>query len=258
MGRAEPVALVTGGSRGIGRGICLELARLGMGLAIHCRGRRDAALEVRREALDLGAPWAEVFTADLARSEDRHRLVEETLAATDRIDLLVNNAGIASPKRGDLLEVAEENWDTVLETNLKGPFFLSQAVARGMIERRDRLVRPMILFITSISAETPSILRGDYCVSKSGLAMVSELLAHRLAPHGIAVHEIRPGIIKTDMTAGVTETYDRLIAEGLTPIRRWGTPEDVGRAVAALAGGSFPFSTGDVFHVDGGFHSRHL
>lgn len=255
-----PVALVTGGGRGIGRGICVALAKAGFGIAINYRGSRDGAEQTCNECLEHGAPWAKSFQADVALLEDHDRLVSRLLGETGRIDLLVNNAGISSPVRGDLLEVTPENWDTVLATNLRGPFFLTQRVAKAMIEgiRSGVVPKASIINISSISAYVPSIARSEYCISKAGLSMMTQLLAHRLADDGITVYEVRPGIIRTDMTKGAVEKYDRLIAEGLTPIKRWGTIEDVGHTVASLAKGAIAFSTGEVINVDGGYHSRHL
>jgi 3-oxoacyl-[acyl-carrier protein] reductase len=253
-GRA--VALVTGGSRGIGRGICQALAADGYAVAVNYAGNADAARETQR----LLGPDVDslICQADVGNAADRARLVDEVLAHWGRIDLLVNNAGITSPGRPDLLDATEDAWDQVLAVNLKGPFFLTQRIVREMLRLGDRLTRPAVVNVSSISAEAVSVNRGDYCVSKAGLAMMTKLFAARLGASGIRVYEVRPGIIETDMTAGVRESYDRLIAEGLTPIRRWGTPEDVGRAVAALARGAIPFTTGDVLHVDGGFHVRQL
>ena len=252
----RPVSLVTGGSRGIGRGICVALAADGYAVAVNFAGNADAA----RETQNLLGPDVDsmLCQADVGDAGDRARLVDEVLARWGRIDVLVNNAGISSPGRPDLLDATEEAWDRVLAVNLKGPFFLTQRVAREMVRLGDRLIRPAVVNVSSISAEAVSVNRGDYCVSKAGLAMMTKLFAARLAAAGIRVYEVRPGIIDTDMTAGVRERYDRLIAEGLTPIRRWGTPEDVGQAVAALVRGAIPFSTGDVLHVDGGFHVRQL
>jgi NAD(P)-dependent dehydrogenase (short-subunit alcohol dehydrogenase family) len=250
----QPVALVTGGSRGIGRGVCLELARNGFAVAVNYAGNAAAAAATR----DLAGPDAAVFLCqgDVAVTADRDRLVEEVLAHWGRIDLLVNNAGITSVGRLDLLEATEESWDRVFGVNLKGPYFLSQRVAREMLRLRDALAHPAIINITSLSAYSVSVNRGDYCISKSGLSSATQLFALRLAEHGIRVFEVRPGIIDTDMTAGAHERYTHLIAEGLTPIRRWGQPADVGKAVVALATGAIPFSTGDVINVDGGFHLR--
>jgi NAD(P)-dependent dehydrogenase (short-subunit alcohol dehydrogenase family) len=251
---AQPVALVTGGSRGIGRGICLELARQGYALAVNYAGNEEAAQETCR----LIGPQAETLLCrgDVGAAADRDRLVDQVLAHWGRIDVLVNNAGITSVGRRDLLEATEDSWDKVLAVNLKGPYFLSQRVAREMVRLGPQLPHPAIVFISSLSAYSVSTNRGDYCISKAGLAVVTQLFALRLAEFGIRVFEVRPGVIDTDMTAAAKERYTRLIAEGLTPIRRWGTPADVGKAVAALVAGAIPFSTGEVVNVDGGFHIR--
>ena len=251
----HPVALVTGGSRGIGRGICLALAHQGYAVAVNYAGNQQAAQETQA-LLDPGVDSL-LIQADVSVAVQRERLVDEVLGRWDRIDVLVNNAGVTSVGRCDILEATEDSWDQVLAVNLKGPFFLTQRVAREMLRRTD-LVHPAIVNISSLSSYTASTNRGDYCVSKAGLGMVTQLFAARLAEHGISVFEVRPGIIETDMTAAVRERYTSLIAEGLTPIRRWGTPADVGRAVASLVTGAIPFSTGEVLHVDGGFHLRRL
>ena len=254
--QSRPVVLVTGGSRGIGRGICLALARTGFAVVVNYQGNEAAAQETR----DLvGDDNCVIRQGDVSQAADRARIVEQTLSDWGRIDLLVNNAGITSVGRKDLLEATEESWDAVLGVNLKGPFFLTQSVAREMIRLRPSIgshYRPTIINITSVSAYALSMNRGDYCVSKGGLSLASRLWALRLADEGIRVYEVRPGIVESDMTAGAHEKYTRMIAEGLTPIRRWGTPEDVGRAVAMLAAGELPYSTGEIINVDGGFHLR--
>ncbi len=253
-------ALVTGASRGIGRGIAVELARAGCRVAINYAENAKAAeesLALVRAAGGEGFP----IRADIARAADRRRLVDETLARFGRIDLLVNNAGVAPTVRADLLEAGEESFDRLIAINLKGPYFLTQLTARQMLrqERDSSGFRGRIVTIASISSYAASTARGDYCVAKAGLSMMTKLFADRLAADGINVYEIRPGIVATDMTENVKEKYDRLILqEGVTPIRRWGTPEDVGRAVRAIAEDRFPFSTGAVFDVDGGFHLRRL
>lgn len=251
---SERVALVTGAGRGIGRAIALELARAGWAVVVNYRGNAEAAAETGRAAAVLGH-GVEVVQADVAAAEERARLVARTLARFGQVDLLVNNAGMAPRQRVDLLEMGEASYDEVMAANLKGPFFLTQAVARAMIERG---AGGVIINIGSISAYTSSTNRGEYCISKAGVAMMTALYADRLAAHGIGVYEVRPGVIATDMTAGVQARYDRLIEEGLTPIRRWGQPEDVARAVAVVAAGELPFSTGEVINVDGGFHLRRL
>jgi 3-oxoacyl-[acyl-carrier protein] reductase len=256
---AERVALVTGASRGIGRGIALELARAGYDVMVNYAGNREAALETKALVGKAGCR-AEVCRADVANQEDARRLVAATMEAFGRIDLLVNNAGIAPRIRADLLEATAESYDEVLATNLRGPYFLTQMVANRMIERirAGAPERGRIVNVSSISSFTSSPSRGEYCVSKSGLSMMTKLFADRLAEFGITVNEVQPGIIETDMTGPVHEKYDRLIADGLTPIRRWGKPEDVGRAVAAIASGYLDFTTGAAIPVDGGFHLRRL
>lgn len=270
----NPVALITGASRGIGRGIALEVAQLGYDLAINFVSQADAAQQtaaacVSRSAAAGRQTRAEIFQADIASSTARQQLIDFTRATFGRLDLLVNNAGVAPRVRADLLEADEESFDRLIAINVKGPYFLTQLAARWMIEQlrdhghvRESVAafpyRPKIITITSISAYTASVNRGDYCIAKAALSMLTPLYAARLAEHGINVYEIRPGIIATDMTAPVKAKYDKLIAEGLTPIPRWGTAEDVGKAVAAIAQGSLPFSTGEVINVDGGFHLRRL
>jgi NAD(P)-dependent dehydrogenase (short-subunit alcohol dehydrogenase family) len=251
---AHPVALVTGGSRGIGRGICVELARQGYALAINYAGNEDAA----RQTQQLIGTQVETLLcrADVAAAADRESLVDAVLAHWGRIDVLVNNAGITSVGRRDILEATEESWDQVLAVNLKGPYFLTQRVAREMLRLLPSLQQPTIVNVSSVSAYALSTNRGDYCISKAGLGMVTQLFALRLAEHGIRVCEVRPGIIDTDMTAAGRERYTQLIAEGLTPIRRWGTAADVGQVVATLVSGAIPFNTGEVINVDGGYHLR--
>jgi NAD(P)-dependent dehydrogenase (short-subunit alcohol dehydrogenase family) len=250
----HPVALVTGGSRGIGRAVCVELARAGHAVAVNFAGNEDAA---RATQALLGPDAASLLCrADVAAAADRDRLVDEVLARWGRLDVLVNNAGITSLGRRDILEATEDSWDRVLGVNLKGAFFLTQRVAREMIRLGDALHDPVIVNVTSLSAYALSVNRGDYCVSKAGLGVATQLWALRLADAGIRVYEVRPGVIDTDMTAAVRDRYERLIADGLTPVRRMGTPADVGRAVAALVTGAVPYCTGDAVNVDGGFHLR--
>jgi 3-oxoacyl-[acyl-carrier protein] reductase len=264
----NPVALVTGGSRGIGRGIALELASLGYDLVINYARHEDAAAETAaacqgRAPLRPQPSRMALCQADIGLAEDRQRLVQFIQDRCGRLDLLVNNAGVAPEIRTDLLEATEESFDRLLRINVKGPYFLTQKIARWMIAQtqspeRPADYQPKIVTVTSVSAYAASTNRGDYCLSKAALSMLTPLFASRLAAHGIQVFEVRPGIIATDMTSAVKEKYDRLIGEGLTPIPRWGQPEDVGRAVAAIARNSFPFSTGEVINVDGGFHLRRL
>lgn len=262
---ARPVALVTGASRGIGRAIAIELARAGFDLLINFVSNEAAAEEARADARTAGLEKeirVEKCRADVSSAADRAQLLAATREHFGRVDLLVNNAGVAPERRVDLLDAGEESFDRLIAINLKGPYFLTQAAARWMIEQKAAGAianyQPAIINITSVSAYTASPERGDYCVAKAGLSMMTKLFAVRLASEGINVYEIRPGVITSDMTAENTAKYDKLIAEGLTPIKRWGTPEDVGRAVTAVATGSFPFSTGEVINVDGGFHLRRL
>jgi 3-oxoacyl-[acyl-carrier protein] reductase len=252
------IAIVTGGSRGIGRGIVLSLARAGYDVVVNYASNADAAKAVGAEVEALGRR-ALLVQADVGKADDRTRLIDETYAAFGRLDLLVSNAGVAPNVRADLLEAGEESFDRLISINLKGPYFLIQQAANRMITQEASDSPPKIVIISSISAYTVSLNRGDYCVAKAGLAMTTQLYAARLAEHGINVYEIRPGIIATDMTEGVTAKYDKLIFEdGVTPIRRWGQPDDVGRAVVAVATDLLPFSTGQVIDVDGGFHLKVL
>jgi NAD(P)-dependent dehydrogenase (short-subunit alcohol dehydrogenase family) len=249
------VALVTGASRGIGRGIALGLAEAGHDVVVNYVNNAEAAQSVVEQARRCGVQ-AQAVRADVALAADRAQLVAAAYEAFGRVDLLVNNAGVAPSVRADLLEATEESFDRVLGINLKGPYFLTQLVARRMIEQGGPPGK--VVIISSISAYAASVNRGDYCLAKAGLAMMTALYAARLAEHGITVCEIRPGIVDTDMTGAVKERYDRLIADGLTPIRRWGQPEDVAKAVVAVATDLLPFSTGHVIDVDGGFHLRTL
>jgi len=253
------VALITGASRGIGRAIAIELGRVGCQVMINYVSNKTAAEETQTAAIAGGARAA-ICQADISVSADREKLLQETKREFGRLDFLVNNAGIAPSKRTDLLSATEESFDNLITINLKGPYFLTQAAAQWMIEQKKIMsdYSPAIINITSVSAFAASPERGDYCVSKAGLAMMTKLYALRLADEGINVYEIRPGVIETDMTSGVKEKYDRLIAEGLTPIKRWGTADDVARAVSAIVSGNLPFSTGEVINVDGGFHLRRL
>jgi 3-oxoacyl-[acyl-carrier protein] reductase len=248
------MALVTGGTRGIGLGIARALARDGWSLVLGGTRPESDVLTVLDELRQRGQD-VHYVAADLSRRDDRLRLVAETRRhCGGALHALVNNAGRAPRVRADLLDATEESFDEVLRTNLQGPYFLTQAIARDQVERRraDPAFRASIVFITSVSAEMMSINRGEYCVSKAGLSMAAKLFAVRLAPDGIPVYEIRPGVISSDMTAAVRDVYDRRIAEGLIPEHRWGDPEDVGRAVAALLRGDVPYATGTVLHVDGG------
>lgn len=261
-----PVAIVTGASRGIGKGIAKELASLGYDLVVNyfdfdAKGKPDEskAEKTQKEIKDLSAS-CEILRGDVSNAQDRDSLVALAKSKFGRCDMLVNNAGVAPSKRMDLLEATEESFDRVLGINLKGPYFLTQKIANWMIEQKkahpDRACR--IVNTGSISSYTSSPARGEYCVSKAGVGMMTKLYADRLAEYGIGVFEISPGIIATDMTSVVKDKYDKLIAEGLTPIKRWGRPEDIAKAVGAIAEGRLDFSTGQVINVDGGFHLRRL
>lgn len=264
MSNPTPVVLVTGASRGLGRGIALQLAAEGYSIAINYVGNRaaaEAAAALCRKTAPSSAQFFFPLQADIGASADRSRLVAETLAHFGRIDALVNNAGIAPKVRADITEAGEESFEQLMRTNLQGPYFLTQAVVRHWLSARPAPLLPggfKIIFVTSISADTASVGRGEYCISKAGLAMAAQLWATRLAAEQIQVVELRPGLMATDMTAGVKETYDKLLAGGLVPQNRWGTAEDVGRAARSILAGHFPFSTGAVIPVDGGFHLRRL
>lgn len=246
-------ALVTGGARGIGLGISRALAREGTNLAIFGRRQDDDVRAVIAELRTLGV---EVLycSGDIGSSEDRRRALAEIRGALGPLNLLVNNAGVAPKVRADILEASEESFEWVLRTNLQGPYFLTQAVAREMIEARraDAAFPACIINVSSISATVASPSRGEYCISKAGVSMATQLWAVRLGEFGIPVFEVRPGVIMTDMTAAVKDKYDRLIGQGLCLQSRWGNPDDVGKAVAMLARGDLPYSTGQVLMVDGG------
>ena len=243
----RPSAIVTGASRGIGRAVATELAKTHSVIATY-RGRRDAAENLREQT------GCEIFQCDIASHHDRQALVRFAREHFERLDLLVNNAGIAPRERRDLLEATEESFDELIATNLKGPYFLTQQVARWMAEAGDG----RIVFVTSISAYTVSVNRGEYCVSKAGLSMAAALYAQRMAETGVKVFEIRPGIIRTDMIAKVEQVYEEKIAAGLLPQRRMGEGSDIAKAVRAIADGLLDYSAGQVLNVDGGFHLRSL
>jgi 3-oxoacyl-[acyl-carrier protein] reductase len=246
----RPIAIVTGGARGIGLGISRELAAAGWDLAI-AGVRAPGDVQAVIGELTAGGGRVHYVQADVADAASRARLVEEVIATLGTPSALVNNAGRAPRVRADLLEASAESFEEVLRTNLEGPYFLTQAVANAMLADASA-PRRGIVFITSVSAEMASVNRGDYCVSKAGLSMAAKLFAVRLAADGIAVYEVRPGVIATDMTAGVKDKYDQRIAEGLIPDARWGTAADVGKMVALLLREDVRYATGSVVHVDGG------
>lgn len=253
------VALITGGSRGIGLGIAKCLAANGCSLAIN--GIREAAQVA--DALDqLKAFGVEVCycQGDISSRDDRTRILHSVREQLGRLNVLVNNAGITSPGRNDILEADESSFDRVMGVNLKGPFFLTQAAANWMVDQQsaNEGFVGCIINVSSISAEFVSVNRGDYCLTKAGIGMATKLWAARLAEFGIGVYEVQPGVIRSDMTAGVIEKYDRLIADGLTLERRWGDPEDVGKAVAMLVRGDLPYATGQVLKIDGGMTIKQL
>lgn len=248
-------ALVTGGGRGIGAGICDALASGGWALAF--TGRKSAEEMAQRiEALrSLGAPDTAYFQSDVSDIEAHGPLLDAIFAKFGRLDALVNNAGVAPQVRLDVLETTPESFDRLLNTNLRGPFFLTQAAARRFVANKTPAT---IVNVGSISATVASVSRGEYCISKAGVAMATSLWATRLAAEGIRVYEVRPGVIHTDMTGPVREKYDRLLAEGLAPQARWGEPEDIGRAIAMLLRGDLAYSTGQVINIDGGMTLQRL
>lgn len=259
------VALVTGSARGIGRGIALRLARDGFHVIVNGVTAPDeantakGAHEVKR-TIEAAGGTADVFRADVGTREDRAALMAFIVERFNRLDLLVNNAGVAPKERRDLLEATEESFERLMAINLEGPYFLTQSAANRMIawKKEGRVPAPRIAFITSISAYTSSPNRGEYCVSKAGLSMAAKLFADRLSEFDIPVLEIRPGIVETDMTRAVKAKYDRLIADGLLPTKRWGQPDDVAKIVSAFAQGCFDYSTGESIEVGGGFSLRRL
>jgi NAD(P)-dependent dehydrogenase (short-subunit alcohol dehydrogenase family) len=261
---APAVALVTGASRGLGRGIAQTLARDGLSVAVHYASNRAAAEETLAACRAAAPSPAQRFVAvggNVGLAADRASIMQATLDAFGRLDALVNNAGIAPRVRADITEATEDIFDEVIAVNLKGPYFLAQAAVRHWLAHPGDSRLPAgykLIFVSSISAYLASLNRGEYCISKAGLAMATKLWAWRLATEGVQVYEVRPGIMATDMTAGVKEKYDRLIAEGLVPQKRWGNGDDVGKAISALLAGHFPFSTGDVLNVDGGIHLQRL
>ena len=260
----KPVAFITGGGRGIGRGIAIELAKEGFDIACNDIEFNPIDLtkglfEVKEKVEGFNASFLPV-QGDVSSVEDHERMLNIVLKEFGRIDVLVNNAGVAPLKRMDILDTTTESYDRVLSINSRGPFFLTQLIAGQMIKqvKKKSDYKPVIVFISSISADVSSTLRAEYCISKANLSMTAKLFADRLSEYNINVYEIRPGIIKTDMTAAVKDKYDKLIEEGLVPQKRWGYPEDIGKAVVAFALGYFPFSTGAVLEVSGGMNIKRL
>lgn len=247
------VALITGGSRGIGLGIARHLAKAGFNLSIN--GVRNAN-EVTDVIKELRSAGGEVIycQGDISSAKDRENILSKTKKQFGALHVLVNNAGVAPKERRDILEATEESFDRLINTNLKGTYFLTQSAARWMVDQKkaDKKFDGSIVIVSSISATVASVNRGEYCVSKAGLAMTTQLFAARLGEFAIPVYEVRPGVIDTDMTSAAKEKYDKLIAQGLTVAGRWGYPDDVGKAVTALVSGNFPYSTGQVLMVDGG------
>ena len=246
-------AIITGGAGGIGFGIAQRLAADGFNIAIFDI-KEESDVSEKLAGLEAAGSDTMYFRGDIAKVEACRAFVEKVIEKYRKIDVLVNNSGVAPKVRADMLDTTEESMDYVFGVNIKGAFFMTQAVARRMIKENDGI----IVNISSVSAYTSSVNRPEYCMSKSAVSMMTTLFADRLAAHGIRVYEIRPGVIWTDMTTPVVEKYNRLIADGIFPIGRWGYPEDVAKAVSAFAGGAFPYSTGEVINVDGGFHLRKL
>jgi 3-oxoacyl-[acyl-carrier protein] reductase len=257
---SKPVAVITGASRGIGRAITLSLAAEGFDIVAIARsldseGMGTLGLEVDK----IGAAFFPIGL-DISCTTCHKEVVSNILERYGRIDFLVNNAGVAPLQRNDIMDLTEESYDRVININLKGPVFFAQKIAKEMIWLKDQIqnYRPAIVFMSSVSAVMPSSKRTEYCISKAGLTMASTIFADRLATEGILVYEVRPGVIQTDMTARVKDKYDKLIAEGRVPQRRWGMPEDIGKAVASLARGDWDFSTGAIFEISGGLNIRSL
>ena len=253
------VALITGGTRGIGFGIAQALAREGFNLAV-CGLRDESAVAGPLKTLrSMGAEML-YCKCDVAQRDARDEMLAAIRLRFSCLHVLVNNAGVAPKERRDILDATEESFEQLIRTNLQGPYFLTQAVAKWMVEQKkvDATFAGCIVNVSSISATVASVNRGEYCISKAGVAMATQLWAARLGEFNIPAYEVRPGIIQTDMTAGVKDKYDKLLGEGLTPQRRWGTPEDVGKAVASLARGDLPYSTGQIIMVDGGLTVQRL
>lgn len=258
----EKVALITGSTRGIGKAIALKLAHMGYRIVINGATTDHLSEDYQAELESIYGPnFKDDFLfvqADISQTDDREKIIEQMRVHYNRIDILVNNAGIAPPIRRDILEASVVSFEKVLKVNLQGPYFLTRDIANWMIELKKELTQytPYIINISSVSSFASSPDRGEYCISKAGITMMTKLYAHRLAEYNIPVYEIQPGIIKTDMTEPVEEKYTSLIKEGITPIKRWGFPEDVANTVKGIVSGLIPYSTGDIIHIDGGFHLK--
>jgi NAD(P)-dependent dehydrogenase (short-subunit alcohol dehydrogenase family) len=257
---AKPVAVITGASRGIGRAVTLTLASGGFDIAAVARSLDSEGMETLGPEIEKRDAAFFPIGMDISCTTCHKEVVANILERYGRIDILVNNAGVAPVHRNDILELTEESYDRVMNINLKGPMFFAQKIAREMIWLKQMIheYHPKIVFISSVSASMSSTNRSEYCISKAGISMAATIFADRLAPEGILVFEVRPGIIQTDMTVRVKDKYDHLISEGLVPQHRWGLPEDVGKAVASLARGDWDFSAGAIFELSGGLNIRHL
>lgn len=254
----KKTAIVTGGSRGIGLGIVKQLGLDGFSVVIMAASPEETHQATLEELAENNIDYLYI-QGNIANKKDRMRCIDKTIEKYGRIDVLVNNAGVAPKQRTDILNMTEESYDYVMDTNTKGTMFMTQYAANKMIKQEPiDGIRGIIVNVSSISADVSSTNRGEYCVSKAGISMITKLFADRLASENIYVYEIRPGIIETDMTSEVKEKYDRLFEQGICPIKRWGTPEDVGLAVSALCSAKFRYTTGQCIYVDGGFHIQRL
>jgi 3-oxoacyl-[acyl-carrier protein] reductase len=253
------VAFITGGTRGIGLGIAIEMAKVGFDLAVNGIREESTVKQVLDELSKFGVEVAYV-RGDVSKSDERIKMVKRIFERFGKLNVLINNAGIAPKERKDILEATEESFEYVLNVNLQGPYFLTQLVANKMIEKKSQMPDEFfcIINVSSVSASVASVNRGEYCISKAGIAMATKLWASRLGEFDIPVYEIQPGVIQTDMTAGVQEKYDRMFRDGMAIQKRWGFPSDIGKVAAAMACGSMPYSTGQVVFVDGGMTIQRL
>lgn len=256
----KPVAVITGASRGIGRSVAIALAAGGYDIAAIARSVDSEGMEILGPEVEKSGAAFFPVGLDISCTSCHKEVIANILERYGRIDVLINNAGVAPLLRNDVLEMTEESYDRVMNINLKGPVFFAQRIAREMIWLKQTMTdyKPVIVFVTSVSAVRSSPNRSEYCVSKAGLSMISTIFADRLSGEEILVYEVRPGIIQTDMTAKIKDKYDKLISEGLVPQKRWGLPEDVGKAVASIARGDWSFSTGMVFEISGGLNIQKL